>query len=271
MPDRLNASWAHPRCRSVFVTRALQAETLDQFLIGRPAGHRRRSGVRHVGEQRSERDHHLDTELACKLGNHVGEGLPAQIRLDPEQQDRVAIDTRNRRVVEGVLRPFDVPRLTVDQRDVRTGRLEVEEVLRLDVGESVRLPDLGEVSARERGTLPAVVPASNCRDQNRLAQARSVTMRSSSVIGEVYVRPEEQRREGDRAHPDGGARKTCSSTSPTAGACATAALPAPSGQEDDEHRGAELEEARRAITARGEVAEAEDEGQQEDPTIVAWT
>jgi len=62
-------------------------------------------------------------------------------------------------VVEGVLGPVDVPRLTIDERDVRTRRLEVEEVLRLDVREPVRLPGLGEVAARERGALAAVVPA----------------------------------------------------------------------------------------------------------------
>jgi len=61
-------------------------------------------------------------------------------------------------VVEDVLGPLDVPRLTVDERDVRAGGLEVEEVLRLDVREPVRLPDLGEVAARERGALAAVVP-----------------------------------------------------------------------------------------------------------------
>jgi hypothetical protein len=74
-------------------------------------------------------------------------------------------------VVEGVLRPFDVPRLTVDERNVRAGGLEVEEVLRLDVGEPVRFPDLGEVAARERGPLAAVVPTAKCCDQNRLTQA----------------------------------------------------------------------------------------------------
>jgi hypothetical protein len=64
-----------------------------------------------------------------------------------------------------------VPRLSVDQRDVRAGGLEVEEVLRLDVGEAVRFPDLGEVAACERGALAAIVPAAKCCDQNRLAQA----------------------------------------------------------------------------------------------------
>jgi hypothetical protein len=64
-----------------------------------------------------------------------------------------------------------VPRLTVDKRDMRTGGLEVKEVLRLDVGEPVRFPDLGEVATCERGALAAVVPAAKCCDQNRLAQA----------------------------------------------------------------------------------------------------
>jgi hypothetical protein len=64
-----------------------------------------------------------------------------------------------------------VPRLTVDERDVRAGGLEVEEVLRLDVGEAIRFPDLGEIAACKRGALAAVVPAAKCCDQNRLAQA----------------------------------------------------------------------------------------------------
>jgi hypothetical protein len=54
---------------------------------------------------------------------------------------------------------------------MRTGGLEVEEVFRLDVGEALRFPDLGEVPAGERGALAAVVPAAKCCDQNRLAQA----------------------------------------------------------------------------------------------------
>jgi hypothetical protein len=52
-------------------------------------------------------------------------------------------------VIEGVLRPVDVTRLTIDEGNVRTGGLEVEEVLGLDVGEPVRIPDLGEIAARQ--------------------------------------------------------------------------------------------------------------------------
>jgi hypothetical protein len=73
-------------------------------------------------------------------------------------------------VVEGVLRPLDVAGLPLDERNVRAGRLEVVEVLGLDLREAVRLPDLGEVAACQRRSLAAIVPATECSDQNRLAQ-----------------------------------------------------------------------------------------------------
>lgn len=52
-------------------------------------------------------------------------------------------------MVEGVLRPVDVARLTVDERYMWTRSLEVVEVLRVDVGELIRIPNLGEVSTRQ--------------------------------------------------------------------------------------------------------------------------
>jgi hypothetical protein len=77
-------------------------------------------------------------------------------------------------MVEGVLRPLDVPGLPLDERNVRAGRLEVVEVLGLDLRETVRLPDLGEVAARQRSALAPIVPATECGDQYRLAQIRPV-------------------------------------------------------------------------------------------------
>jgi len=187
--------------------------------------------VRHVREQRPESDHHLNTKLPCQIDDHAGEGLPAQVRLDPEQQHRVAIEIRDRRVVEGVLRPVDVPGLTIDERNVRTGRLEVEEVLRLDVGEPVRVPDLGEVAARERGALAAVVPAAKRCDKNRLPQARAVDnaeffsdRRSLRSAGRTAS---QGRRCRPRRSPPG---RRAPARDPRADASATAALPAPSGR-----------------------------------------
>ena len=49
-----------------FVARRLQAEPLDQLRVGRAAGDRRRPRVRHVGEQRAERDHELDAEARAR-------------------------------------------------------------------------------------------------------------------------------------------------------------------------------------------------------------
>ena len=71
--------------------------------------------MRHVREQRAERDHQLDAEVAREVDDHAGERPPAQVGLDPEQQDRVAFQTRDRGMVEGVLGPVDVTRLSLDE------------------------------------------------------------------------------------------------------------------------------------------------------------
>ena len=92
------------------VAGVLQPEALDERRVARRARHGRRTRVRHVREQRAERDHELDVEVAGELDHELREGLPAQARLDAEEQDRVAIGARDPGVVEGVLRPVDPPR-----------------------------------------------------------------------------------------------------------------------------------------------------------------
>ncbi len=52
---------------------------------------------------------------------------------------------------------------------MRTRGLEVEESFRLDLGEPLGLPRLGQVAARERRPLTAVVPPTKSGDQDRLA------------------------------------------------------------------------------------------------------
>jgi hypothetical protein len=52
-------------------------------------------------------------------------------------------------VVERVLGPVDAASAAVDERDMRTRRLEVEESLGLDVRETLRIPRLGEIAAGE--------------------------------------------------------------------------------------------------------------------------
>ena len=105
--------------------------------------------VRDVREQRPEGDHHLNAEILGQPDDQLREGAPAQVGLDPEQEDRVAIGSLELRVVEGVLGPVDPPRQPVDERDVRPGRLEVEEALGIDLGEALGAPRLRQVSARK--------------------------------------------------------------------------------------------------------------------------
>src|SRR6266536_5649104 len=105
--------------------------------------------MRYVGEQRPECDHELDAQLLREAGDEAGEGPPAEIRLDAQQEHGIALETRNRRVVEGVVRPVDPPRVSLDQGDVRAGGLEVEESLLLDLGEARRLQGLGQISTCE--------------------------------------------------------------------------------------------------------------------------
>jgi hypothetical protein len=100
--------------------------------------------MRDVGEERAERDDELDTEVGRELRNEGRERPPADVRLDAEQQQRVAVGARNLGVVEGVVRPVDLPSDAFDERDVRPRGLEVEERLWVDVGEPRRLPGTRE-------------------------------------------------------------------------------------------------------------------------------
>src|SRR5207247_287856 len=98
------------------------------------------------------------------------EGAPAQPRLRPEEQDRVALASRRPRMLEGVLRPVDAPHRPLDERDVRPRRLEVEELLRVDRGELLRVPGTAEEAVRHRRALPAVVPAAKRGDHDGTRQ-----------------------------------------------------------------------------------------------------
>src|SRR6185312_11217129 len=51
--------------RGALVARGLEAELLDRLRIGRATGDRRRARVRHVCQERAERDDELDAEIGC--------------------------------------------------------------------------------------------------------------------------------------------------------------------------------------------------------------
>ena len=125
--------------------------------------------MRNVGEESAERHDELDAEVASELDDLAGERPPAEVRLYPEQEDRVPVGAADRRLVEGVLRPVDPSRQSLLERDVRPRRLEVEELFGIDVGKATRLPALRKEAGGERRALRAVVPAAKRRDEDGTA------------------------------------------------------------------------------------------------------
>lgn len=129
--------------------------------------------MRHVGKERTEGDDELDTELGRQRDDLAAERAPARVRLDPEQKYGVALDAGDPGVVEDVLGPVDLAREALLEADLRTDRLEVVELLGIDVSEPGRLPALGQEAGRERCSLGAVVPTPERCDEDWLAQRRT--------------------------------------------------------------------------------------------------
>jgi hypothetical protein len=112
------------------------------------------------------------TELFRQAADVIGERAPPKVRLDPEQDDRVAAATGKRSVQKRVLGPLDLAREAVDERHERSRGLEVVEALRIDARELHRRPRPREIGAGERSALPTVVPAAECGDQHRALELR---------------------------------------------------------------------------------------------------
>ena len=102
-----------------------------------------------IREERAKADHELDAELLDEAHDQLGEGAPAQVRLDAEEKDDVAVESLRAAVVEDRRGPVDPPRHPLLERDVRPRRLEVEKALRIDLREPLCVPQLGEVAGRE--------------------------------------------------------------------------------------------------------------------------
>ena len=150
-----------------------EAEALDELRVARAAADGARARVRHIREQRAEGDDEVDLELLHEVDDQARERAPAQVRLDAEEQDDVTVEAIRTAVVEDGRGPVDPPREARLERDVRPGRLEVEEGLRVDLREALRVPELGEVAGGERGALAAVVPAPERGDHERPLELRA--------------------------------------------------------------------------------------------------
>jgi hypothetical protein len=188
-----------------FVAGGGEAELADELRVARRPGHGRRARVRDVREESAERDDELDVDVVSELDDLIRERPPAEVRLDSEQENRVAVGTRDRGLVEDRLRPVDAAREALLERDVRPRRLEVEELLGIEVGEPARLPALREEAERERGALRTVVPAAERGDEDGASDVR--TPLDADVAGDSRSLrsrglQEEARGQRDDAEPD---------------------------------------------------------------------
>src|SRR6185312_2755009 len=96
---------------------------------------------------------------------------PAHRRLGALEQHEVARGARDAGGVDLDLRPLDRARSALDERDLRPGRLEVEEVLGVDTGEARGGERRAEELERCRSGVARVVPAREGTDESRGAQA----------------------------------------------------------------------------------------------------
>jgi len=149
------------------VVGARQVKPLDQLLIGGDPGYRHRHRVGDLGDQRAERDDHLDAHPVGRAGDQVGEGAPAQVRLGAVEQDQIALGPRRTSGKQRVLGPLDVARLALGESDRWTVRLEVEELLRVDLGHHLRVERRGDRAERGRCGGRRIVPAAESADEDR--------------------------------------------------------------------------------------------------------
>ena len=127
-----------------------------------------------------ERDHHLDLEPLGDLEHAVGEGAPAQVRLDPGDQHQVALGGSATAARDRVRGPVDLARLALGHPDRRPGDLEVVELLRIDLGDRLGVERGGDRLERRGRGAGGVVPAGERGDQDRRAQLAAAPLPSSA-------------------------------------------------------------------------------------------
>jgi len=126
---------------------------------------------------RAERDDELDPEQLDKLDHRVGVGPPTKVRLRSSDDHHVRSARSRARDRETRCRPEDPASRAVNQGDLGANFREVKELVRIDLGEWERLPLPREVARGVRRCFASIIPALECRDQNRISQLGSIGVR----------------------------------------------------------------------------------------------
>jgi hypothetical protein len=133
--------------------------------------------VGHLGEERPQRDQQLGVEIAGDGDDLVAERPPPQLRLVTEDDDDVS---------SGVTASEELRAWPVDVTDpvlqphLGPGGREVEELLRVDLGERPRRPPIAEPAGGRRCGVAGVVPPLERGDHDRSPEGR--TARPAEVI-----------------------------------------------------------------------------------------
>ena len=128
--------------------------------------------MRHLGQQRPERQDQSDLTAPGEIEHQIAVGLPAQMRLDGDPHDDVARQIRSLGDREFGGRPGDLT-LRVGARleaDIGPGEAEVIELLGVDLGELLGVKRGAQIPHRGRRRLGCVVPAAERHDQDRPTQ-----------------------------------------------------------------------------------------------------
>ena len=161
---------AHDAGRAL-VARALETEARHQVGIGGRTGDPHRPRVGDVGQQRAERKHHLDAQLARDPHHLLAERPPSQLGLDAYEHDDIALGAGKGSGRQLVGRPDDLARDAVGQVDLGPRAREVVEDLRVDRGKRTSVPPVEQVPARGGGGVGGVVPALEGSDEDGPAEA----------------------------------------------------------------------------------------------------
>ena len=129
-----------------------------------------REAVRHVGQQRAQREDELHAERLRQIGDDRGEGAPAHRGLRAAEEHQIAGRARNPRDEDLDRGPDDLAGLPGDEPHLGTHALEVVELLGIDLGEARRPERAAQEGQRRGGGVARVVPAGESADQGRGSQ-----------------------------------------------------------------------------------------------------
>ena len=160
-----------------------QLQALGQLLVVGGAVDRHRAGVRHIGQQRPEGHDEPRLEVLGDAEHVPAERRPAEVRLDPLEDDHVGVAAGHATGRETVRGPGEVPPAVVVEVHERAGDGEVEELLGVQLGEGGGAPLLHQVLGRAGGGVAGVVPAAEGGEHHGPLEARAPRPADFGEIG----------------------------------------------------------------------------------------